>query len=397
MKRIILTFALILGFVASQAQVTVAGSKLTDNWSVTLKGGAVSPLQHYAFWKAARGAFGLELRKQITPLVGAGVEGAWTINTSSWNKEPALLGAPHSATIIDHQMVGGFGTINFANLFGGYKGYPHLLDVEGVLGIGWLHAYKTGTYLLESSDPAVDPVEAKYPDKNSWYTKAGLNVNLNLGESKAWTLSLKPAVVWNMGKRAKQSTTSFNANYAVVEMMAGLTYHFGNSNGKHYMTLCDRKYTQADIDALNAEINALRNRKPEVVEKIVEVEKVVEKPVETTKYVAGKNSETLETNVFFQQGKSNVAPDQMPNVERVATFMKNHKNSTVVIKGYASPEGSKEINERLANERANAVKNLLVNKYKIAASRIQAEGQGVGDMFSEPDWNRVSVCYISVK
>ncbi|MDY3268529.1 MAG: OmpA family protein, partial [Phocaeicola sp.] len=31
-------------------------------------------------------------------------------------------------------------------------------------------------------------------------------------------------------------------------------------------------------------------------------------------------------------------------------------------------------------------------KYRIAASRITAEGQGIGAMFSEPDWNRVSIC-----
>ena len=43
---------------------------------------------------------------------------------------------------------------------------------------------------------------------------------------------------------------------------------------------------------------------------------------------------------------------------------------------------------------AEAVKTILVNKYKISASRITAEGQGVGDMFTEPDWNRVSICTI---
>ena len=78
----------------------------------------------------------------------------------------------------------------------------------------------------------------------------------------------------------------------------------------------------------------------------------------------------------------------------MATFLKNHKDAKVTIKGYASPEGSKEINERLALARANAVKDLLVNKYKISSSRISAEGQGVGNMFSEPDWNRVSICNI---
>ena len=57
-----------LGFCAAQAQVTLEGTKLTDNVSFTLKGGAVSPFQHYAFFKNARGMFGAELRKQLTPI-----------------------------------------------------------------------------------------------------------------------------------------------------------------------------------------------------------------------------------------------------------------------------------------------------------------------------------------
>ena len=35
---------------------------------------------------------------------------------------------------------------------------------------------------------------------------------------------------------------------------------------------------------------------------------------------------------------------------------------------------------------------MLVSKYRIKSSRIEAKGLGVGDMFSEPDWNRVSIC-----
>ena len=37
----------------------------------------------------------------------------------------------------------------------------------------------------------------------------------------------------------------------------------------------------------------------------------------------------------------------------------------------------------------------ILSKYKISASRITAEGQGVGSMFSEPDWNRVSIATLS--
>ncbi|MDE6098012.1 MAG: OmpA family protein, partial [Muribaculaceae bacterium] len=84
--------------------------------------------------------------------------------------------------------------------------------------------------------------------------------------------------------------------------------------------------------------------------------------------------------------------DQQPNVEMIAAYMKNHPNSKVVIKGYASKDGPLDLNIALAKKRAEAVKTALVNKYKIPASRIQAEGQGIGEMFEEESWNRVSIC-----
>ena len=410
MKKIILLAAVVLGFAAAQAQVTtVKGYKATDNWSFTIKGGAVSPFQHYAFFKNARGIFGAELRKQVTPVLGLGVEGEWTINTSSWGKAPAnvwqsALGVK-SKNWFDHQFVGGFAAINLSNLFGGYKGAPRTVELEAVAGAGWLHAYQTG---------------ADVTDENSWYTKYGLNINFNLGESKAWTVSLKPSVLWDMNGDVNkanrkvngglnQQQSRYNANNACVEMEVGLTYHFKNSDGNHYMALCPYRYTQEDIDALNGQINNLRNQNAGLQSELdacnararklaadldacnkkkAQVVEVVKEETNTIK------SASLETNVFFQCGKSNIERAQQPNVERVATFLKNHKDATVSIKGYASPEGPQDLNIKLANDRAAAVKNMLVKTYKINANRISAEGQGIGNMFSENDWNRVSVCYI---
>ena len=65
MKKILLLAVAAMTLSAASAQVTVQGSKFTDNLSVTLKGGIVSPFQHYAFWKSARPVAGIELRKQV--------------------------------------------------------------------------------------------------------------------------------------------------------------------------------------------------------------------------------------------------------------------------------------------------------------------------------------------
>ena len=384
MKKIILFAALAMGAVASQAQTTVAGSKFFDNWSFTLKGGMVSPMENVGFFKAARGIAGAELRKQITPIFGLGVEGEWSVNTSSWT-------GLKSANTFDHQYVGVFGTFNFMNAFAGYTGAPRVFELEAVAGTGWLHAYYPHT------------VEE---DGNSWATKVGLNFNFNLGEAKAWTISLKPAILWNMNHHGIESNVlgyaaNYDSNHAVVELEAGVTYHFGNSNGTHHFTLV-RPYDQAEVDALNAQINALRadldacgvnnaallaqiadlqaqldacNRRPAAVEKVV-------KDLNNIRYV------------FFHISSAVIQPNQLPNEAMVADAMKDNK-ATVTVDGYASKDGSLAFNEKLAQRRADAVKKELVNRYGIAADRVNAQGKGIGDLFSENDWNRVAVCTVN--
>ena len=86
---------------------------------------------------------------------------------------------------------------------------------------------------------------------------------------------------------------------------------------------------------------------------------------------------------------------QYPNVERVAVYLKKHPRARVVVRGYASPNGNFATNKRIAQLRAEAVKNLLIAQYGISKERIDAAGQGVGDLFLEPEWNSVAICTIT--
>ena len=111
----------------------------------------------------------------------------------------------------------------------------------------------------------------------------------------------------------------------------------------------------------------------------------------------------VEAFLDFEVNQTYIQPEYMNNPVELAKIRamidELHVDHDITINrldliGYASPEGSVEVNARIAAARAEAVKTILVNKYKISASRITAEGQGVGDMFTEPDWNRVSICTI---
>ena len=91
-------------------------------------------------------------------------------------------------------------------------------------------------------------------------------------------------------------------------------------------------------------------------------------------------------------GKSVIDPAQMAQVEMVAKYMKNHPEAQILVEGYASPEGNADLNQKLSDARAEAVKTALVNKYKIAADRISTKGCGVTDkLFDEYDFNRVAI------
>ncbi len=384
MKKVILTALAAVGMMTAQAQDAYMAPSFGDNWSIGLDGGVATPLaHHHAFFGDMRATVGLHLQKQLSPAFALGIEGFWGINTSSW------YGGEKRHVAFDNSYVGAYGSVNLMNLFGGYKCGGRFFDIEVQAGAGWGHDYANE-----------QPDQTSNKDYNYLATKAGLNFNFNV--CKNLTLSLKPSVVWNMTGSSyagaldvEQTSAAYTRRLATFNCQLGVTYNFGPG------FICADTKNQSEIDALNAKINALRseidacmaagaatqaqaaalaaeleackNRKPEVIEK-------VSNNLQSVRYI------------FYKIGSSKITADQQPNVEMVASYLKNHKDAKVVVKGYASQDGNEEFNIKLAQARAESVKTALVNKYGIEANRIQAEGEGIGHMFSENDWNRVSIC-----
>lgn len=401
--------------VSAQAQPTDAGTRFLDNWSIGVHGVAYTPLTGHKFFKDMRAGVGLSINKDITPAFGVTLEGNFYINPN-W-KQYAPLYATH--TVFDATNVSLLGRINFMNLFAGYNGAPRVFEIEAVGGIGWLHSFGGWTlndrYIYDGNAGKFDPNDGASgmgTSNSAVSVKTGLNLNFNLGKAKAWTFTLQPAIVWNLEGATQNDARNFGhggrharlqGHDAWFELEAGFTYHFKNANGTHSFATI-RPYNQDEIDALNDQINSLRNQ-------LAQANRDLSAANATIADLQAKLAECLartcpecpdvtvkvnnmESAIYFRQGKSVIDAAQKPNVERVATYLKNHKGSKADIKGYASPEGSREINQKLSVARANAVKNMLVNTYKIDANRITADGQGVGDLFSEPTWNRVAIATI---
>lgn len=387
MKKTLLSIATVVAVITSaNAQDMLSKSKFFDNWQVGVKGGGFSWTTREAFIKNTRATFGAEIGKQISPAFRLGVEGMAYVRPVQFDDDPEF------GNFVDMSNVSLVGTVNLSNLIAGYKGTPRFFEVEGFAGLGWAHIYPQGADNRKAPNVL-----------NTMTAEFGSNLLFNLGQSKAWGIKISPALVYGVDgveNRAESvSSNELNLKNSWTQVTAGVVYRFKGSNGAHHFTTATQNPDnsaelgrlrdelnsknkelsdcQRQVNKLQDDLEAARNKKPEVVEKVVT-----------------KNKKTLESVVTFRVAKSTIDASQLPNVERIASYLNKYRNAKVSIKGYASPEGNLEKNKQLATARAEAVKNLLVKRYKISADRIQAEGNGIGDMFSEPDWNRVSIANI---
>ncbi len=89
---------------------------------------------------------------------------------------------------------------------------------------------------------------------------------------------------------------------------------------------------------------------------------------------ASQREQTLA--VHFDTNQSVVKDEYQIEIEEFADFLREYNNTTVVIEGHTDSDGAEDYNQALSERRANAVMNVLINRYRIAASRLSAVGYG---------------------
>jgi len=109
-----------------------------------------------------------------------------------------------------------------------------------------------------------------------------------------------------------------------------------------------------------------------------EVKKAPEAATEVEKQIIEKGRATL--NVEFDTGKAIVKPKYNKEIQKIADVMKKYPDLNIVVEGHTDNVGGKQYNLKLSQRRSEAIKKVMVKKFKIKASRIKAKGFG----FSKP-------------
>ena len=365
---------------ASVSAQTVAESKTFDNIYVGINGGVATKTTGHKWLSDLDPNAGLRVGRYFTPVFGLAIEGNAYFSNKPWGSTGTVVRATNASLL---------GTVNLSNWFGGYKGEPRTFEVSALYGLGWMHVF-TNNKAFEA---------ATSENRNRMTSKAALDFAFNFGSAKQFQFYVEPSINFAfLGKShshnvavtpagvtypetsygygykatAQAGQPAYNINNSFVQLNAGLVYKFANSNGTHNFTIVTPR-DQAEIDALNAQINELRNRKPEVITKEVvkEVPSVKVKELSVSDLVF----------VTFAQGKSNLTREAKAALNNVK------EGSHVQVVGTASPEGSKEINDRLSQARADVVANYLKSR---GVNIDDATGKGVQGVTS----NRLAVVYV---
>ena len=385
MKKLVLMLAA-ASMAASVSAQTVAESKTFDNIYVGINGGVATKTTGHKWLSDLDPNAGIRIGRYFTPVFGLAVEGNAYFSNKPWGSTGTVVRATNASLL---------GTVNLSNWFGGYKGEPRTFEVSALYGLGWMHVF-TNNKLVKA---------ATENQRNRMTSKAALDFAFNFGSAKQFQFYVEPSINFAFLGQSKSKELvatgnplapvtvadhqeygykaasqagqpAYNINNSFVQLNAGLVYKFANSNGTHNFTIVTPR-DQAEIDALNAQINDLRNRKPEVITK--EVVKEVVKEVPSVKVKEFTVSDLV--FVTFAQGKSNLTNDAKKALNNVK------QGVHVQVVGTASPEGSKELNDRLSQARADVVANYLKGRGVIVD---EATGKGVQGVTS----NRLAVVYV---
>lgn len=94
---------------------------------------------------------------------------------------------------------------------------------------------------------------------------------------------------------------------------------------------------------------------------------------------------TLQASTLFDFDGTQLRAEGRQELDRIAREIRNVTYDVVLVTGHTDRIGDAGYNQRLSQERANAVREYLVNTGGIPAARITARGMGESEPVTRPD------------
>lgn len=329
---------------------------LGDNDGAASFGKRISPTLNVALGKWFTP--GLGLRLQYSGLQAKG----YTYDKGADYVRGNQKGDGYYEQRFDYMNLHGDVMFNLMALFGGYDEY-RVYEMIPYVGAGFTHNYTK-------------------PRREALSVNAGIINRFRV--SNALDINLEVSI---MGAEDKfDGTVAGKHGYdGVVSATLGLTYYFPRRGFARPMP---QLISAIELSAMQQQIAEMAAANQQLQNALTAAEN---RPVEVSEtQVVVAEPDIAPRTVFFSIGSAEVTPREVMNLSYLADYMKQFPNATYTVNGYAdSATGTPAFNQELSLRRAQAVVDVLVNKYGIAADRLKISADGGVDKFGQPILNRV--------
>lgn len=218
------------------------------------------------------------------------------------------------------------------------------------LGFGWLHSYDA-------------------PRNNEFAANVGFINRFRL--SNRWD--------FNLEARAMMTKDDFDGQLGgkkyegMVSILAGFTFKFPTSSWKRAeVRTVSTGISMDDMNRIQAELREQQDRSRQL-----ESELATERN-KKAEVVVDKQFKVAPRIIIFPLGKSTLSKQERVNLGYYAKLIKEAPTDKVfTIVGYADNKtGSSSVNERLSKERAEAVRNALIDEFGVNPSRLKVDYKG---------------------
>ncbi|NVK72639.1 MAG: OmpA family protein [Oceanospirillaceae bacterium] len=99
-------------------------------------------------------------------------------------------------------------------------------------------------------------------------------------------------------------------------------------------------------------------------------------PNQTTQPEVTEPQSELKLNIQFGTNQTRVEQKYYPEIEKLAVYLKEHPQSTVIIEGHTDDTGAASYNQRVSENRAKAIADVLIRTFEVSEDRVKAIGYG---------------------
>lgn len=369
-KITLITVATLLAVSTNAQEIGVKSYGFGDNWFIQGQGGISYNINENSSdgkMKVLSPHAAISLGKYFSPQAGARLQfGGWESKT--------YLPKTDKTYSVDYLQANLDGLFNLGNIFTKFEG-ERSFNLYGILGAGFVYGFKN-----KSCDIAAT---------KSIVPRMGLQADFSLTPN----LGLNFEVVGNLMSDDFNGISEGRKYDATVNGLVGLTYRFGN--GFQTIESVDPAVLISLNDKINSQLAQLSDKDRQILDLRSTVSGLERRLAEKKPEEIIKTDTEVLMNavVVFRLGSAKLEQNQDINIYNAAKYLQDNQDVNIIVTGYADKAtGTAQINQRLSEQRAQAVADILTKTYGINANRITVEASGDRvQPFQIDAWNRVVI------